>query len=688
ISIRSGETEPLIDAQAVASELGDLADVWVLPTNSLSWGLSKTLPDKTQVYGGAGRAYPVDPSWQDNPYDSPLRFAMDAEQGKSATKHLISDAMTMAVRAGLLKTSVTTKEAPTVSGTVRGLAGEQRVLVQLDDGALATIWPDLTLPEVPAENLLKSGQRVTGRLDPGERRLDVRASLVPPETALKNYGPGDVILVRVHQVSVNTVRVVAFPGLKDVAIGALAVTGGDVEVADLRDLFSPGEVVKARVIGIDPLALRMDDVERDDRHVPAPAVLPGGPPWIELPQLVKRTTALPSDASGRAHAAVGVSDAGTPAGNGGAAGPAAAFPGAPNPLDVYGALAAKKKGVPYKPNVRPAAPPAVPEPPAEAAPDAVAEAYARGFRDGLAGSPAAGPAEDAAGLAAAGEPALPDVPPEEGTASDTGNKPAPSPLLVARAHRGGQARTAPPAPAMPDSEEALRNELLALRQAERGARVTAEKWQGRLEKAGDDLAAARLERDQFQATAREAAEEVNQLNHQVADLRTKLRETQGDVRAARREAQAAAGKATNLEDALADKFLEADQQLRFEIYVCWAIRVLPQEKADYPLPDYRIGPEFVASLNRLQGVDRGKVVDVIVEVLTGRVVEKASSRRLHRLRESSGGGTPGRTRADGAVAMRVAIQHGTPGARQLHYWQLPNGGIELIKVGVHDEDLL
>jgi hypothetical protein len=135
------------------------------------------------------------------------------------------------------------------------------------------------------------------------------------------------------------------------------------------------------------------------------------------------------------------------------------------------------------------------------------------------------------------------------------------------------------------------------------------------------------------------------------------------------------------------QFADPDQQLRFEIELAWALRVTAPEKADYPLPDFVIGPRFSASLEKLQGVTRGKVLDVIVDVLTGRAKDSAG-RRQHRLRSSSAGGSPTRSREDGARAWRVALQRGAPAARQLHYWKLPTGVIELEQVGVHDDGLL
>ncbi|MDR3201582.1 MAG: hypothetical protein LBT54_00325, partial [Bifidobacteriaceae bacterium] len=127
VSTRSGEQEPWIDVEHVAREVAGLADVWVLPTSSLSWHFSDRLPPLTQVYGGAGRVYPVGDLWQEDPYQSPLRLVMTREAARSVTTELISDAMSMAVHAGLLAGSTTTAGTgwAEVSGTVEGTIGEE-----------------------------------------------------------------------------------------------------------------------------------------------------------------------------------------------------------------------------------------------------------------------------------------------------------------------------------------------------------------------------------------------------------------------------------------------------------------------------------------------------------------------------------------------------------------------------------
>ncbi|OKL55185.1 hypothetical protein BSZ39_00335 [Bowdeniella nasicola] len=85
----------------------------------------------------------------------------------------------------------------------------------------------------------------------------------------------------------------------------------------------------------------------------------------------------------------------------------------------------------------------------------------------------------------------------------------------------------------------------------------------------------------------------------------------------------------------------------------------------------------------MHGIDQQKIVEVVVDVLTGRAAE-LDSRALHRLRTGPGGDDPYRERADGAKAYRVAIERNSPSARRLHYWKAGET-YEFARVVLHDD---
>ncbi len=130
-------------------------------------------------------------------------------------------------------------------------------------------------------------------------------------------------------------------------------------------------------------------------------------------------------------------------------------------------------------------------------------------------------------------------------------------------------------------------------------------------------------------------------------------------------------------------FLDPEEDFRFEVYCEWVRRIAPGEKAAKPLADFFIGPEFLASLDELEGVSREKVVAVVVEVLTG-LASTMGARDAHPLRYSNVPASSPVTRHDGGVCWRVALQQDSPGARRLHYWRVQDW-FELSRVVVHDD---
>ncbi|MFN8124646.1 MAG: S1 RNA-binding domain-containing protein [Thermoleophilia bacterium] len=108
----------------------------------------------------------------------------------------------------------------------------------------------------------------------------------------------------------------------------------------------------------------------------------------------------------------------------------------------------------------------------------------------------------------------------------------------------------------------------------------------------------------------------------------------------------------------------------------------------YPLGEIRLGDAFLPSVQRLQGIEFGKIVEVVTHVAANRAHEIPGI-QCHPWRTGEGG-APQRLRDDGARGWRAALQVGTPSARRLHYWLVPNRGgrlVELDEVGVHDEHI-
>ncbi len=211
------------------------------------------------------------------------------------------------------------------------------------------------------------------------------------------------------------------------------------------------------------------------------------------------------------------------------------------------------------------------------------------------------------------------------------------------------------------------------------------------------LDAARAESATHAKQAQAAVAQAEATQHELDDLRRQLEEVEAKLRATEdahatlktryRKAQAQAKKVSPAERTVVEPaptgpvFADPTEQLRHEVYLEWANRIPATEKRRTDL-EFRIGCGFIESIEQA-GADRGKVVSVMVEVLTG-LAEKLDSRELHQLRSSGAGDSPTLTRADGATCWRVALQRKSPGARRMHFWRRGQA-IEFSRVVLHDD---
>lgn len=620
VSTPSGREEPWIDAEEVQDAVRGYAEVVVLPTGPSSWAFSDALPEGTQVYGGAGRVYPIGTEWTADLHRSPLRFAYSAQDSARATENLISDALTMIAATGPLTTEdrATTRPA---SGVVSALIEPSRALVSLDDGGAATIRQELTVRDVTIGQLVAPGQRVTGTLD-HENRLDVRAGLRRGAQPIRHYRPGDVVLARVVSVTRDVVRVALLPDVT-VAVHREQVTTNPSD--SLTSLFSEHEIVVARVAEFDGVhpALRFDDVDNEDVPLEAPSLLEGGPPWLTVPEPSAWDTQHDAGAPGEASARQGGAE-----GEAKSSGPVTAT----HDARPSGSVTPPEDTVPTEDTV----------PAGDAAPtkDTV-------FSGSPVPSGSSVPADSAA--------------PSTGAAPSNGV--APSDGAAPRAPKG--------------AVQSLNITLAAER-----AR-TAE-----LERKLQNFAAIDRENADLRRRVGDLEEQNRQLHTTVRNQRSQLRNERQRAQKADRGRDA---EPTVSPEPTGREFLDRQQQeeyehryLRQQIYDEWAGRISAAEKAERPLAEYTIGPEFLTSLRELEGVSRRKVVQVIVEVLT-RLAEHIDARDLHELRTGEAGNSSPVTRADGATCYRAALQRETSGARRLHFWR--NGNVYELSRVVHHDDM-
>ena len=576
VTIPAGRSEPWIHVEEIAREAGNLAEVYLMPTGAFSWEFSHRMAEGTQVYGGAGRVYPVGHEWASDLAKSPLRFAFDAKDGERATQQLISDTLRMAAGSGLLQ-ALPARELREVSGPVQMvIAG--RALVDVGNAFPAVIAEELTVEDVSIDRLVTTGQTITGWYDPETRRVDVTKALRPANEALAAYAIGDVVLTKVAMVEYGKAELVLYPKTNTPAVSA-TVLRKDVTTNpadDLRTLMTVGEVIPARLVATAPhWSLILSDVDDDEPIVEAPSLLAGGPAW-----LVDESEVLVDDEL-----------------------PAQLLP--------------------------------VPQVPPQASE----------------------PARAALAPELAEEPAPLPVPPRPTPATLDRHRPQPAPARCG----------APVESAVPDQTAESTKALL--RKID-GLTAEISGLQRENESLRTQLAAGADERQTLRYLLDQAERRANRAEHDLKSARSRLRKASNT----KSSTQASEG----------PQFADAEQGFRYRVLTQWATRTLPSEQHDRPLPDFIIGPHFLDSLERLEGIKEEKVADVVFEIVTG-LAPQIPGREVHRLRTGNGGEDPVRTRDDGAVAWRASLQVKTPSARRIHYWVLPNGEIELARVATHDD---
>ncbi|MGC4916283.1 hypothetical protein [Streptomyces albogriseolus] len=131
-------------------------------------------------------------------------------------------------------------------------------------------------------------------------------------------------------------------------------------------------------------------------------------------------------------------------------------------------------------------------------------------------------------------------------------------------------------------------------------------------------------------------------------------------------------------------YADPEQQFRYELDQCWLRMIAEPDRPSQPLAPFTLGPDWLTSLHTIELVDRRKIVEVTVEVLTG-LAAAIPGRQVHRMRaRDERGGVP-LVRADQAVAMRCHLKNQTSAAPRLMWWRLPDQSIELARVALHDD---
>ena len=298
VSVPSARATPWINADRIAEELGALADVYVLDDLAMSWAFTAAMPDRGNVYGGAGRVYPADLSWVRDPFRSRLALAYSEAEAEHATTLLIESALDAAAACGLVGQAPSPERSRPVTGVVSGCPTTSQAVVKVSDG-WATIRVGTLVSGVDADRLFQPGMPVSGMLDTVDRTLDVRASRTDPRASVHHLQEGQDTWAKVATVSSSQAALCPYPGVLIQVSAYEVIRDAD---GDLRDLLTEGETVAVRVRRrADDLALELIDPDSSAREsITALSFLPGGPPWLlapsAAPPVVEETMDAPAPA--------------------------------------------------------------------------------------------------------------------------------------------------------------------------------------------------------------------------------------------------------------------------------------------------------------------------------------------------------------------------------------------------------
>lgn len=191
-----------------------------------------------------------------------------------------------------------------------------------------------------------------------------------------------------------------------------------------------------------------------------------------------------------------------------------------------------------------------------------------------------------------------------------------------------------------------------------------------LGEAQSEAASLRQQLLQAERDKREAIQEMRKHRDRAADATKRVR--------SERDRRVAA------EDKLRGRGVHDDESDQFRHEVEVARQQLGNSDASVREVPFVFGTDFLESVDRIEGIDRHRIVEGVARLVSGRV-DLLGALDVHELRESAAGGAPPRVRADGARAMRASLQQGAAAARRLHFWRLPDNSIELANIVYHDD---
>jgi hypothetical protein len=292
ISRVSGQKAKEFDAERIAAEVHDYAEVVVVENGRQTYEFKDAMPPEWDVYGTAARVYPMG---MDNgaapgqyyvagsPGDVPRLTDLLLDDVLTRTAPALLASATAGRRSAVGGLSIPAARTPSLPhkafGTVTGFASSaERAIVGLDGGEHAIIRREDLGLAVRLDWLLQNGQRVSGMLDPREKILDIASSLTVPRM-LQAYEWNQVVWCLVLDAKPAEAILSPLPG-EQILVRREDVSSNPLD--DVDTLLAPGQVVAARLVQIGGIRhLVLKDIDDDEPVASVPVLIEGGSPWLE-----------------------------------------------------------------------------------------------------------------------------------------------------------------------------------------------------------------------------------------------------------------------------------------------------------------------------------------------------------------------------------------------------------------------
>lgn len=276
VSIATSETAPGFDVDHLMAETENMADFYIIKTGALTHEFMAAMPENTQVYGGAARAYAIDFSTTRSA--SQLRFPIPPQQRTKATSSLISDIWAYANSAGLIAKPSANLQPESV--TVQAIFGGTTAVLRRLNGEFISLRAEAVFPGISLERVLAIGQVLNGVYDPNNKAFEFEKQNPTIADIVDHYGYGTATLGLIKSTNRKSATVALHPNLT-FEVDKNEITGNERDV--ISDYLQVGQARPFRIYR-DPQGrtrLQCRDIEDDEVIQPALSLFPGGEPWLE-----------------------------------------------------------------------------------------------------------------------------------------------------------------------------------------------------------------------------------------------------------------------------------------------------------------------------------------------------------------------------------------------------------------------